>query len=696
MIQVLELLPLGLVLFFLSMIVLAGVSRRVNRIVSRVSLALFGAYVSERRSTNVRQLESLAGAHRTDTFRVYAAKTFLYATIGALAGSVAGVYVFLAFRQALVAVGIPEQIPWLLGFLRNEPAEMGVFGLFVLLLLSSATIGAVGAYTIYQFRWYLPKYVASERSRRIDSTIKRNIAFLFALSRSGMPFAKVLATLAAHTPVYGETAQEFEVTMKDIDLLGADLVTGIERTSDRTPNDNLEEFTENLASVLRSGGSLTDFLEDQYEYFLDEESAQQDRFIELLGALAEAYVTVFVAGMLFLITILVVVGLLLGGTLAFLQVLVYLILGLANIGFIVYLDTITEDVAEPEETEQEETTVDRFSSLSAEESGDRADDPDSAVAKNRYKLRIARRLRPIRQAFDDPGRLLTERPSAILAVTVPLGMLYLLTAWLPSLSAGIIDPAVLDDPLIQVALFVTGTYAVTYESGHRRVKQIEAAIPDFLERFAATNEAGMSMIESFGRVARTDVGALTTEMRRTWTDIQLGAHMERALSRFERRVRTPAITRVTTLTTNAMGATNDIGPVLRIAADEAKSARRLERDRRNELLTYVVVIYVAFFVFLGIVLALDQVFIPSIPTDLGAGGANGAVPGAGIGIGGSFGELTEAKKNAYGLVFFHAGLVQGYISGFVAGQMSDGKLASGAKHATIMLAIAYAVFLLFG
>ncbi|MFB6086595.1 MAG: type II secretion system F family protein [Halodesulfurarchaeum sp.] len=692
--SVLELLPLGLVVFLLSVIALAGVSSRVNRIVSRISLAIFGSYVSERRSTNVRQVETLAGAHRTDTFRVYAAKTFLYATIGALAGSVAGVYVFLAFRQALVAAGVLDKFPWLLGFLRNEPAEMGILGLFVLLLMSSATIGAVGAYAIYQFRWYLPKYVASERSRRIDSTLKRNVAFLFALSRSGMPFSKVLGTLASHTAVYEETAREFEVTMKDVDLLGADLVTGIERTSDRTPNDKLEEFAENLASVLRSGGSLSDFLSDQYEYFQDEESAQQERFIELLGALAEAYVTVFVAGMLFLITILVVVGLLLGGTLAFLQILVYVLLGLSNIGFIVYLDTITEDVAKPEEVQDGESTVEPFPGLSSSGSGDRTRDPSTAATKNRYRLSIARRLRPLRTGLQEPGRLLSERPSAILAVTVPLGIVYLLLAWLPSIASGALEPASLDDPMIHVALFVTGTYAVTYEAGHRRVKQIEAAIPDFLERFAATNEAGMSMIESFGRVAHSDIGALTTEMRRTWADIQLGAHMEAALSRFEQRVRTPSITRVTTLTTNAMGATNDIGPVLRIAADEAKSARRLERDRRNELLTYVVVIYVAFFVFLGIVLALDQVFIPSIPTDLGVDG--GAVPGAGIGIGGGFGELTEAKKEAYSLVFFHAGIVQGYVSGFVAGQMSDGKLASGAKHATAMLAIAYAVFLIFG
>ncbi len=688
----LEYLPLLLVVAFFAIVILAGVWPRADRIVSRIGLAIFGSFVSRRRSLNTRQVSQLAGAHRAETHRVYAAKTFLYATMAALAGSIAGVYAFLLFRETLVGAGIHEQVPWLLGFLQQPPGAMGFVELFSLLLVSSATFGAVAAFGTYRFRWYMPQYVASERSRRIGTTLKRNVAFLFALSRSGMPFSKVLATLAEHTAVYGETAKEFQVTMKDVDLLGADLVTGIERTSQRTPHDELDEFAENLASVLRSGGSLTDFLRDQYDYFQDEESAQQQRFIELLGALAEAYVTVFVAGMLFLITILVVIGLLLGGTLAFLQVFVYLILGLANIGFIVYLDTITEDQPKPELDDKAGTTRGFVSSLPVSEDPDRGE--ETAQVENSYRLAIGRRIRPIRRALSNPSRLLTDRPSTVLALTVPIGLVWLLLAWWPSISAGVFDPGILDDPFIRVSLFVTGTYAITYEVGHRRIKRIEAAIPDFLERLAATNEAGMSMVESFGRVARSDLGALSTEMQRTWADIKWGAHMETALNRFERRVRTPAITRVTTLTTNAMGATNDIGPVLRIAADEAKSARRLERDRRNELLTYVVVVYVAFFVFLGIVLALDQVFIPSIPTGIETGG--GAVPGAGGGLGGSLGELTEATKERYSLVFFHAGLVQGYVSGFVAGQMSDGRLPSGAKHATAMLGIAYLVFLIFG
>ena len=684
----LEFVPLVVALALIGLWPAATVSTRLDRSITAVALSIFGTLVAERRSTNRHLVRRLAGAHRGETYRAYAAKTFLYTSVVAVAGSLLGVYVILAVRELLLGAGLLDRLPFV-GFLAQDPAAMGISGLFVLLLASSATVGAVGAYGTYQLRWLLPRYVASERGRHIDATLKRNVAFLFALSRSGMPFTTVLGTLADHTTVYGETAREFAVTVREIELLDVDLVSGIERTADRTPNEHLSEFAENLASVLRSGGSLTDFLDDQYEYFHEEESAQQERFIELLGALAEAYVTVFVAGMLFLVTILVVVGLLLGGTLQLVQVLVYVVLGLANLGFVIYLDTITEDVAEPD-LDGDEVAVGSVPTTSQA-------DPEAAdrtERKNYYRLRIASRLRPLRRALRDPVGLLTDRPATSLLLTVPIGLLWVLSGWWPSLAAGSIDAATLDGPLIQATLFVTGVYAVTYEVGRRRVKKIEAAIPDFLERLAATNEAGMSMIESFGRVARSDLGALTTEMRRTWADVQWGAHVEAAFDRFEARVRTPAITRVTTLTTNAMGATNDIGPVLRVAADEAKSARRLERNRRNELVTYVVVVYVAFFVFLGIVLALDQVFIPSIPTDLGTGG--GAVPGAGVGIGGSFGELTEATKAAYSLVFFHAGLIQGYVSGFVAGQMSEGRLASGAKHATVMLAIAYAVFLIFG
>jgi flagellar protein FlaJ len=145
-----------------------------------------------------------------------------------------------------------------------------------------------------------------------------------------------------------------------------------------------------------------------------------------------------------------------------------------------------------------------------------------------------------------------------------------------------------------------------------------------------------------------------------------------------------------------MSASGDLGPVLRIAADEAKATRRLKRDRRNELLTYLVVIYVSFFVFIAIVVALDVIFIPNIPTGgLGAAAGEGA---SAIDTGPFSGasELTQEKKDAYSTVFFYTGLVQAVCSGLVAGQMGEGTVKAGAKHATVMLLAAYGLFIFVG
>ena len=689
-----EFVPILLVSLLFLATVLAPFSRRVDLAVTRLALGLFGGYAKQREPFNTRQKESLEAAHVADTYRVYASKTFLYASVVAVTGSIVGVYLFVSGHAMLVSSGVTAQLPPPLSILDARPNQFGPARLFVVLLSSSATIGIFGAFGTYQLRWSMLRYVASDRRRRIDTTIKRNVAFIFALSRSGMPFAEVLRVLSRHTSVYGETAREMSVTVKDIDLFGTDLLTAIRRTGDRTPSDELEDFVENLGSVLRSGNSLPEFLRDQYEYFLDEEEAQQRQFLELLGTLAEAYVTVFVAGPLFLITILVIIGLLLGGTLGFLRAMVYLIVPLSTVGFVIYLDSITEDIREEPDDSGGEAVFGRFDDVRTR------DEPRGAVtdggvprhAKNRFRLAVYRRLRPHLKRFRDPVRVITDEPTTILYLSIPVGAIWIVAGLWPTIVSGDIAVGALDGPIIQALLFVTGTFAITYDVSQRRIKAIESAIPDFLDRLASTNEAGMDIVDSFDRVVHSDLGTLTGELRQTWADIQWGAHVEDALVRFQHRVGTPATTRVVTLTTKAMNATNDIGPVLRIAADEAKATKRLERDRRNELLTYMVVVYMAFFVFLVIVVALDNVFIPSIPT---GDQFPSTGPSTGMGLG-NLQQLTQSTKDAYSLLFFHAGIVQGYVSGFVAGQMGEGSVKAGAKHATVMLGIAYVVFLVFG
>jgi flagellar protein FlaJ len=532
--------------------------------------------------------------------------------------------------------------------------------------------------------------------------------------------------------VYGAAAEEVGVAVRDMNTFGTDVLTALNRVSRRTPSESMAEFTENLASVLGSGRSLPEFLRSQYERYQEEAEAQQEQYLQLLSTLAEMYVTVLVAGPLFFITVLVVIGLVIADTLPVLRFLGYLGIPLATVGFVVYVDSITQGVGDVQPGEEagigaddgagspgaaatdggvagaggHDPAVDATWAGDAVPSAGEDAGPGAAeearTRRNRRRLAAYDVVRPLRRWLRDPVRTLTDEPGVTLAVTLPLGLAWVLArGGVEALSrltlrpvapgpGGVLDAV--DTPLLEVVILALGAYALVYEVGKRRRVAYEEAVPDLLDRMASVNEAGLTVVESIERLAGSDLGALDEELSRTWRDVQWGADVTAALRRLDRRTRVPAITRAVALVTNSMAASGDIGPVLRIAADEANQSRRLRRQRRGEMLTYIVVIYVSFLVFLGIVTALTVAFMPAIE-EAAAGAA--AVETAGVSAGPLSG-LQDVQPAAYSLLFFHTSAVQAACSGLVAGLLGEGEVRAGAKHATVLLTFTYVLFVFIG
>jgi len=691
--------PLGLAFGLLSIPFLATVSRRVDWFVTRIALLAFGSHVSDRGRNSARKRGKLRAGHYATTPREYAAKTYLYAVFVALFAGLTGMYLIWGFLILLSidAETIRATMPPRLDFLANYVGvpTLTLEQLFVLVTATSLSLGAVAAVLTYWFRWWYPGTVAGDRKRRIDATLPQSVAFIYALSRSGMAFPDVLRTLARNRRIYGDTSEEAAVAVRHMDLFGTDVITAIQMMGRRSPSTKFKEFSENLASVLRSGRSLSEFLRRQYEEFQEEAESQQEQLIDLLGTLAEAYVTVLVAGPLFLITILIVIGLSVGDTLEPLRVLVYVIVPVANGLFVLYLSQSMGTLNPRTRLEQPDETGRRIVGLPSPAEVTEAARPDGgrdSDAANLERLRVYRRFRALGRRVRRPVRTVVERPERLLWATVPVAAL--LTGIRLLESDAPFAATTLDDLLLQAAIFVVGTFAIAFEIHKRRIEAIEAAIPDFLDRLASINEAGMTIVESLNRVRESELGPLDEELDRVWYDLRWGSDVELALRRFERRVRTRTVSRVVTLLTNAMHASGDLAGVLRIAANQAKADRRLKRNRRQEMLSYMIVVYVSFFVFLFIIAILNVVLIPNLPdqtvvANATAGGARNVPAVAGTG---QVGDVNEA---AYQLLFFHTGVIQGAVSGVVAGQLSTGDVRAGAKHATIMMAVAYAAFLLF-
>lgn len=642
---------LGLLLMWLFVFISVRRPRQTTRLVSRS----FGDVLDRDRKRRERTVES---AHVPIGYRQYAAFTLLYSIAAGFSGAI------------------------LFGLLSSFLLSMAGFGMaerLVATVLAAGWLGIVCGIFLYWFRWWWPGHTAAARGRRIDATMPRTVAFLYALSRSGMAFPEVLRVFAANEGVYGEAATEISLTVREMDLVGADLLSALDRTAKRTPSAEFEEFIENTISVLRSGQAFPAFLDAQHERYQNEAEAKQQRLLTQFATLAEVYVTTLVAGPLFLLTILVVIGLTLDETLSALQLLVYLVLPLLNLVFVIYLSTLSEPIRPGEVGPKSRTAL--GGTLNIRERTRTLPDGGRLATGNEDRLAFYTRYRVLFERFAHPLKTLDERPERLLYVTVPLAaLLVLFRLWEP-LSRGALDGGHLDDVLIQSGLFVLGSYAVVATVRQRRTARIEAALPDVLARLASINEAGVSITDSIHRLQRGDLGSLSPEFDRIWRDIEWGADLESALWRFERRVRTVSVTRTVALVTNAAAASGRLAPVLRIAAQQGQAERRLERDREGELLTYLIVIYLSFFVFALIILVLNNVLIPSLPE-----------PAAGLdGVGANFGGV---ETDAYSLVFGHALVIQGAMSGYVAGWMGEGNVRSGAKHATILVSIAYLLVLL--
>ncbi|AQL41326.1 type II secretion system protein [Halorientalis sp. IM1011] len=694
MVSALTLVPALFALALGALLIAAGTSAAVNKRLTRISRGVFGRFVDD----SVERRELLQSAYVPETYRAYAAKTYLYAVVFAVLGGIVGGYLVALLILAVPLIGgliagLPNTMTAVLGQPSTWSLELAP-NVFLAVAVGGGVIASlVSGALAYTMRWQTLASRAEARRRRINESLARTVAFLYALSRGGMPFPVVMRTLADNRGIYGESAREMSVAVRQMDLFGTDMINAIRRMAKRTPSEEYKTFGENLSSVLQSGQNLPQFLHDQYERYQEEAEDRQEELLELLATIAEAYVTVLVAGTLFLITILLVFGLTTTDTLGILRLLGYLAIPLANVGFIVFLDQRLELLG----IGNEGTVVPDASTLVGGGGGvaDRdvpaADGGHSnALADNFDRLAVYDRLQRYKRVFTSPVETVLRNPTALLYVTIPLALVVTVVR-LPTALTGVgVNVRVLDDLVIQALLFVLSTYAIVRYVQQRRLKRVESASPEMLERLASLNEAGMSVVESFDRIRGSDLGALTPEIERIWTDISLGANVEAALVRFGDRVRTVPVTRAVTLLTNAMRASGNIGAVLRIAATQARADLRMKRQRRRQMLTYLVVIYVAFLVFLVIIVAVEEVLVPSLPNNVPTPPSDNR-----LGVDASqFTRFGSVDKAAYTLVFFHIGMVQAFFSGLVGGQLGEGSLRDGVKHAAVLLTVAYVVFVL--
>ncbi len=244
------------------------------------------------------------------------------------------------FTTIVVVVG--TALPALLLLGASATGALEVPGRILLPLL---LVPFVAGGTVYLLALVMPNIRAQSRARDINAKLPYALNYLSTMASAGAPPEQIFASLAQQ-PIYGGVSDEAALIMRDVELLGMDIVTSLSRASDRSSSVRLQDMLQGAITALTSGGDLKSYFRDKSEQYLLDNRQEQKHFLENLGVLAESFVTVVVAAPLFLLVILSVMTAMGGSgseTLMLGYILIFVLLPLSQLGFAMILKTVTPE-----------------------------------------------------------------------------------------------------------------------------------------------------------------------------------------------------------------------------------------------------------------------------------------------------------------------------------------------------------------
>lgn len=287
-----------------------------------------------------------------------------------------------------------------------------------------------------------------------------------------------------------------------------------------------------------------------------------------------------------------------------------------------------------------------------------------------------------------PVQVLTEKPENILIVCIPLGLLVFIAGFLYMVRtygmSVLFKTTTIDDFAVLAVLICVVPLALLDFKEQWRIKSLENALPNFFRDLAGMNDSGMTLPNAVHLVASAEYGALTPHIHKLDNEMSWGVGFVEALYHFGKGLGTKLADRSVDLIAKASRAGGDISEVLRAAAKDTFEVVNLQQERANNMIIYVVIVLVAFAVFLFVI----AILVASFLTTMATAGATATASGA-RGFGGVV-DLFLYKR-----LFAHAAMLEGFFSGMVAGQMGEGRFVGGLKYSAIMLVLAWVTFRFF-
>ena len=218
---------------------------------------------------------------------------------------------------------------------------------------------------------------------------------------------------------------------------------------------------------------------------------------------------------------------------------------------------------------------------------------------------------------------------------------------------------------------------------YRKVKELEENFPIFLRDFVESVRGGLTVPEAFKSVAKNDYKALTPYIKRISARLDWGIPIEKVLLTFVKETRSKLIGRVisSVIETHRFG--GKLAETFESLSEAALEIEKLRMERKLYLQSQMITGYLVFFLFIGVIVALQIFLIPSL--------AKANIRGI-VAKGLSPQQLAEEYRFLFKVLI----IMQSFFAGLMVGKMSEGSIAAGLKHSLIMLVIGGIAIIFFG
>jgi len=518
----------------------------------------------------------------------------------------------------------------LIFFLFNLKIIADIFIIFIPLLSAIIT---------YFFYASYPESQVKHRAKNIDRYLPFAVNFISTMTESGVSPGEMFQTLST-TDIYGEIQHEARKITQEINVMGIDNNTALEHGIERTPSIKFKTFLQGLFGTLQAGSSVDAYLNTMVHQYMKEDLLNREKNLEFLALIAELFVMSAIAFPLFLVIIISVMGFVGDSGSGDFQILYIIAFVMLPILYSVFLFMIKSTILEEVGKSKSETA------------------------------------KPL-------SEILRQKSMKVLYISIGILCLCYLAVFLLVFLGNVNFNNYLFFDLIFISVLVLiGPYAFFMNAKMKREFEIQDRLPEFLVGIANSLSAGMNIFDGIRMLTKRNYARLTQEVKKMNAELSWRLPIKRVFHQFAERVKNPLISRSVISINRGLEMGGNTSRVFEAAAREIKQVNQVKQQRQANMSMYTVVIIMCFFVFLFIMLILDNtLFSYFYDVQVQQTSSQGFV------------QTIDQSVLHYGLCSFV--FVQAIGSGILAGYFTDGNVASGMRFSFLLGVVSMIAFRFF-